>query len=84
MPGSAIIFLMTNDAQQDDKNRLISLAEAADIYGYNPNYLRNLALRGRLVARKIGNSWATTPAAMEDYIENRERKGAYREDIQID
>jgi hypothetical protein len=75
---------MANDVQQNDKNRLISLAEAAEIYGYNPNYLRNLALRGRLVARKIGNSWATTPAAMEHYIENRQKKGAYRGDIQAD
>jgi hypothetical protein len=72
---------MADDKDDTDKHRLISLAEAAEIYGYNPNYLRNLALRGRLLARKIGNSWATTPAAMEDYIESRQKKGAYRDDI---
>lgn len=75
---------MVDETGSNDKDRLISLAEAAEIYGYNPNYLRNLALRGRLIARKIGNSWATTPAAMEDYIANRQKKGAYRDDIQVD
>ena len=66
----------------EDKNRLISLAEAADLYGFNPDHLRHLAQKKRLWAQKIGNSWATSPQAVEEYIANRQKRGAYREDIQ--
>ena len=65
----------------DDKNRLITLAEAADIYGFNPNYLSNLASRGRLAAQKLGYFWVTTPKDMEEYIQSRKRRGVYRDDI---
>jgi excisionase family DNA binding protein len=72
---------MNNDA---DKTRLISLAEAADLYGFNRNYLGILAKKGRLKAHKIGNMWLTTPADLEKYIQSREQKGAFRTDIVID
>ena len=65
----------------DDKNRLISLAEAAEIYGFNANYLSNLASKGRLKAQKVGYFWVTTPTDMEDYIHSRKRRGMYRDDI---
>jgi len=65
----------------DDKTRLISLAEAAEIYGFNANYLSNLANRGRLKAQKVGYFWVTTPKDMEDYIHSRKRRGLYRDDI---
>lgn len=67
----------------EDKTRLISLAEASEMYGFNRNYLSELARRGRLRAQKIGNQWITTPADMEEYILSREPRGAYREDIQV-
>jgi hypothetical protein len=75
---------MTNDAQQDDKNRLISLAEAAELYGFDHKYLAELAKKGRLKATKVGYFWTTTPADVERYIESRQKRGAYREDIQLD
>jgi hypothetical protein len=62
-------------------DELISLTEAAKRYGLSTNYLRDIATSGRLKARKIGNSWVTTPAAVEDYIASREKKGFYREDL---
>jgi hypothetical protein len=68
----------------DDKSRLISLAEAAELYGFSPNYLGNLVRRGRLKAQKIGNSWATTPNDVEDFIRNRKERGIYRDDISLD
>jgi predicted DNA-binding transcriptional regulator AlpA len=67
-----------------DKNRLISLAEASELYGFSQVHLAQLCQRGRLKAQKIGNSWATTPAAIEEYIESRQKRGAYRNDIQLD
>jgi alpha-D-ribose 1-methylphosphonate 5-triphosphate diphosphatase PhnM len=66
----------------DDKDRLISLPEAAEIYGFNPTYLRNLARRGRLKAQKIADLWVTTPQDMETYIASRQKRGVYRDDIQ--
>lgn len=82
--GSVIISRMRDDAQQDDKNRLITMAEAAETYGFSHVYLSKLAKRGRLKAQRYGSVWMTTPADVEDYIRSRQRKGAYRDDIQID
>ena len=70
-----------NDA--DDKTRLISLPEAAELYGFNPIYLGELARKGRLQAQKVGTSWVTTPQNVEDYIASRQKRGVYRDDIQI-
>jgi hypothetical protein len=66
----------------EDKTRLISLAEAAELYGFNQQYLAQLAQKGRLTAQKIGNIWVTTPQHMEEYIASRQKRGAYRDDIQ--
>lgn len=71
---------MNNDA---DKYQIISLAEAADLYGFSSVYLSHLARRGRLKAQKVGNSYVTTPADMEEFIESRQKKGVYRDDIQV-
>ena len=67
-----------------NKNRLISLAKASDLYGFNQAYLAALARRGRLKAIKPGNEWLTTPDDMEAFIKSRKRKGVFREDIQVD
>ena len=75
---------MLNRANSDDKNRLISLPEAADLYGFHPRYLAEIARKGRLQARKLGDIWVTTPASVEEYIQSRKKRGAYRDDIQID
>ena len=66
----------------DDKTRLISLPEAAALYGFNPVYLGELARKGRLKAQKIGTSWVTTPKSLEEYIASRQKRGVYRDDIQ--
>lgn len=70
--------------EPDDKTRLISLPEAAVLYGFNSDYLGQLASRGRLKAQKVGKMWVTTPQDIEEYIASRKKKGAYRDDIQID
>ena len=72
---------MTKDQQVEDKQELISLAEAAARYGFSHAYLRQLARKGRLKARKIAKTWLTTPADVESYIASRQKRGAYREDI---
>ena len=72
------------NAEQDDKTRLISLPEAAELYGFTPEYLNQLARKGRLQAQKVGDRWITTPQNVEDYIASRQKRGVYREDIKID
>ena len=54
------------------------------MYGFNADHLRHMAQRGRLQAQKVGNSWVTTPADVEKYIRSRKKRGAYRNDIQVD
>ncbi|MBK7916867.1 MAG: helix-turn-helix domain-containing protein [Chloroflexi bacterium] len=67
----------------EDKTRLISLPEAAELYGFSAKYLGNLAKKGRLKAQKVGTSWVTTPQNVEDYIQSRQKRGTYRDDIQL-
>ena len=72
------------NAEQDDKTRLISLPEAAELYGLSPSYLRSLAQKGRLEAQKIGDRWITTPQNIENYISSRKKRGVYRRELQQD
>jgi excisionase family DNA binding protein len=74
--------LPTSKMDDNDKTRLISLAEAAELYGFNAQYLSQLAKRGRLKAQKIGGVWLTTKHDVETYIKSRKKRGAYRDDIQ--
>ncbi len=68
----------------DPYQDLISLAEAAKRYGLTPDYLRQLAIKGRLKARKIGRNWVTTPGDVEDYINTRQKIGAYKDDLTVE
>ena len=70
--------------QPPDKTCPVTLAEAAQIYGFSQGYLRQLILKGRLGARKSGGVWLTTPADIDAYIATRQRRGAYRDDIRLD
>jgi len=76
--------MTTDDITTDDKNRLISLSEASEMYGLTHSYLRNLIHRNRLSAQKIGNAWVTTPSKVEEYIATREKRGAFKSDITLD
>ena len=71
---------MNNDP--NDKTRLISLPEAAELYGLSHSYLKQLAQKGRLQAQKIGGVWLTSPIDVENYIASRQKRGAYREDLE--
>jgi excisionase family DNA binding protein len=62
-------------------SELITLKEAAEYTGFSYHYLRNLANKGRLKARKMGVQWFTTREAVDEYIASRQRRGKYREDI---
>jgi len=70
-----------SEEQNTDKHRFITLAEAAEMYRFSRNYLGNLVRRGRLKAHKSGGVWLTTPADVEAFIADRQRRGKYRNDI---
>ena len=72
-----------NANRPTEKDELISLAEAARRYGFTHRHLRELAQKGRLKAVKIARNWLTTPANVKEYIRSRQRRGKYRDDIQI-
>jgi hypothetical protein len=74
---------MTNQSIED-KGQLISLGEASERYGFSRTHFRQIAQRGRLKAQKIAGVWLTTPAAVEEYIKSRAKRGAYREDVKLD
>jgi excisionase family DNA binding protein len=62
-------------------SQLITLKEAAEYSGFNRAYLAQLAKKGRLKATKYGNVWLTTKEAVDEYIQSRKKRGAYRSDI---
>lgn len=61
-----------------DKDDLLTLSQAAETYGFSGDYLRRLAEKGRLKARKLGRNWLTTSDDMEAFIESREPRGVYK------
>jgi hypothetical protein len=65
----------------NDRDNLISLARASEVYGFSHAYLANLARSGRLQAQKLGSIWVTTAADVETYIRSRKKIGLYRNDV---
>ena len=61
-----------------NKDDLLTLPQAGVAYGFSGDYLRRLAEKGRLRARKVGRNWLTTADDMETFIESRERRGVYK------
>jgi excisionase family DNA binding protein len=64
-----------NDNDQAAAERLISLAEAAEICGLAQDYLRFLVRTGRMWGIKIGRNWVTNEAAVSEYMATDRRKG---------
>ncbi len=48
----------------------ISVQTAAEVSGYNPQYLRRLLRYGKLAGLKIGQVWLIDKVAFEGYLEN--------------
>jgi len=55
--------------------KLISLAEAAEISSLSQGHLRLLVNQGKLWGTKIGRNWVTTEQAVRDYIATDRRPG---------
>ncbi|NWJ98993.1 MAG: helix-turn-helix domain-containing protein [Chloroflexi bacterium] len=50
---------------------IITIPEAAQLSGFNATFLRELATKGRLRAKKSGITWLTTMEAVEAYKKSR-------------
>jgi len=61
------------------KSDLLTLAQAAERYGFRADYLRQLVLKGKLKAQRVGSIWLTTPAHVEEYLARRKKVGRYKE-----
>ncbi|PIR41620.1 MAG: hypothetical protein COV31_00055, partial [Candidatus Yanofskybacteria bacterium CG10_big_fil_rev_8_21_14_0_10_46_23] len=53
---------------QENKEKLISLAKAAEGSPYSQDYLSLLARKGKIKAVKVGRNWRTSKAWLEDYL----------------
>lgn len=58
----------------DEKNKLLSLADASKSTPYSQEYLSLLARRGKIDATKIGKNWHITPTALKDYLNRVDSK----------
>jgi len=54
----------------------IGMAEAAELSGYSPAYVRQLANRGRVEARKVGRDWLIERGSLEAYKARMDELGA--------
>ena len=60
---------------QDAADKLISLAEAAELSGLSAGHLRLLVSQNKLWGTKIGRNWVTTEQAVRDYMATDPRPG---------
>jgi hypothetical protein len=70
MPGDA-----SDDAGKAAAERLISLAEAAELSGLSQGHLRLLVSHGVIWGAKIGRNWITTEKAVREYMATDRRTG---------
>ena len=67
------IYLKTLSPKKN-KNKLLSLSELAKETKYSAKYLNLLARQGKLEAYKDGRNWLSSKDALNNYVDNRERK----------
>ena len=68
------IYLSSVQTSQNSRNRFISLESLSKQTKYSAAYLKKLAGLGKLEAYKENRNWLSTEKALQDYIQNRERK----------
>jgi len=54
-------------------DELISVKQGKALTGYSGGYLRQLAIKGRIEARKIGNSWALNTKSLLHFANGQKR-----------
>ena len=64
-----------HDSVEKAAERLISLAEAAELCGLSAGYLRQLVRNRVIWGKKIGRNWVTTEEAVREYLAQDRRPG---------
>ena len=70
----ASLTLYLTSLVPDDRYHEINLEEAARRTGFTRR-LRGLAAEGKLSAKRYGKRWVTWPAALDTYLQTRNRVG---------
>lgn len=55
--------------------RLMSLAEAAELFGLSHSHLRKLVREGKIWGKRVGRYWVTTEEAVAEYLAQDRRPG---------
>ncbi len=60
----------------NNKEKFITLKEAAKISGYAPDYIGQLIRKGKLPGKQIYNAvaWVTTEKVLMEYLENNQKR----------
>ena len=56
----------------------VTIAQAAELSGYSPAYVRQLAYRGRIDARKVGRDWLINQESLLAYKREMDTLGGQR------
>lgn len=68
------LYVNTLNPKSEEREKFISLAELAADSPYSAKYLNLLVRTGKLEAHKQGRRWVSSKAALQRYIDGRERK----------
>ena len=71
----ASLTLYLSSLVPDDRYHEMTLEEAAEQVGLSSRRLRGLAAEGKLEARRYGKRWVTWQAALDTYVQTRNRVG---------
>jgi excisionase family DNA binding protein len=58
----------------------ITTKEAAEMTGYNPEYIRQMIRNGRIAAEKKGRDWWIDHDSIEKYADKMKRLGSAKHD----
>lgn len=56
----------------------VSVAEAAELSGYEPDYIRKLVRAGKIKARKVVTVWTVDRQSLLTYLDVVKRRGEKR------
>ncbi len=68
------IYLNAIQSGSNKREQLILLSALAKENPYSEKYLNLLARSGKLEAHKEGRNWLSSQKALDEYLQNRERK----------
>lgn len=55
------------------KNKYLTSAQAAKLFGFTPDYIRRLIMLGKIKAEKVGHNWLICPKDMRDIKRQRKK-----------